>query len=394
MRRRYLLLLAVILVLGACADVLPGTSAPTATFTPAPWRPPTDPIALDNAPGLALLGIYRGVEGTTYHVDFSGDGRYLLTVSGDDAVRLWDLERGVPIWVLERAQVTRAFFALEDAQLVLVGRDQQVRLIRVEDRATVRSFRGHPETIGPAAVSPDGRLLAVGGEDGTVMVWDLAGETRAFHLRAHGFPVRGVYFHPDGHMLATLSAERVIRLWNMTSGETRAVLADFDRRPLMAAFSPEGDQIAINTENEVRIWATADGAPVRTISTSPLAASRQIAFAPGGWLLGGGELDAVSVWEVSSGELYAALPGHGQNFDGMALSPSGELLVTVARPGHAFLWNMRDPNQRAQLTAVADQISLAGWSPDGRVLVLAAADGALYFYGIPGEPPATPQAGS
>ena len=70
----------------------------------------------------------------------------------------------------------------------------------------------------------------------------------------------------------------------------------------------------------------------------------------------------------------------------MVLSPNGELLVTVAQPGPAYLWNMRDPNQRVELAGADQQITLAGWSPDGRLLVLAAADGTLLFWGIPGTP--------
>ena len=319
-------------------------------------------------------------------MDFSRDGRLLLTVSGDDTVRLWDVENGQVTWSLDRANASRAFFAVDDAQIALVGRDRQISVYRLEDRTLVRAFEGIAGNVGPAAVSPDGRLLALGAEDGTVAVWDLAGERRAFVLAAHIFPVRGVYFSPDSTLLATVSAERAVRLWDMASGETRAILADFDQRPYVAAFSPDSGQVAVGLTGQVRTWATADGALLRTITTASRAAIRQLAFTADGRLLGGGEQDAVSIWDAVTGEQLAGLPDHGPDFHDMALNPAGDLLVTVARPGRTFLWDMSNPNQRVQLSAEADEISLAGWTADGRVLILAAADGALHFWGIPGEP--------
>jgi len=62
------------------------------------------------------------------------------------------------------------------------------------------------------------------------------------------------------------------------------------------------------------------------------------------------------------------------------------LLVTLSRPGKVYLWDMTNPNQRVQIGAVEDEVSMAGWTPDGRILVMAAADGSMHFWGIPGEP--------
>jgi len=381
------------LLLAACIQAPAGTSGPAPTPTSQPWQPPGAPIGLDNVPQIALLGTDRQPRGTTFRMDFSTDGVWMLAVSGDGAARLWDLMQGQPVWTHDNPPVSAAYFAANDRELVLIGNaNRQVDVYDAADRALLRTFSGATAQVGPSAVGPAGDRLVLGTQDGHAVVWDLAsGDSEmTYVLEAANMPVQGLALSPDGGTLATYSPERVVRLWNLTSGATQAILADFDQPVRVVAFSADGAQVAIGFQAQVRVWAAQDGAPLRTLNTANHAADRQVLFTPDGYLLGGGAgSDAVSMWALDTGELYASLPGHGQGFNSMALSPNGELLVTVAQPGPAYLWNMRDPNQRVELAGTDQQITLAGWSPDGRLLVLAAADGGLAFWGIPSGPEPT-----
>ncbi len=392
MARRIWSLVAAALILTACAG--PANVQPTARLTPTPpvWQPPAEVLSLESVTQLTLLGISRQSNGTIFGFAFSRDGRRLLTVSGDDSARLWDLESGTPIWFLEHSEASYGFFVVDDSQLALVNRSQrqQVEVFDAQDQHRVRSFRAHEGNVGPASVSADGRLLAFGAEDGTVAIWDMVSEEERFVLEAHSFPVRGVVFSPDSRLLATFSAEWAIRLWDTTTGRTTAVLAEFDRNAQSVTFSPDSSLVAMNTGNQIRVWRTADGALVQAITLAEQTADRQIVLTASGYILGAGALDTVGMWSIESGEYFAGLPGHGENFDSMALNPAGDLLVTVARPGPVYLWNMSDPNQRVQLLDSSQEITLAGWSPDGRMLVLAAGNGTLYFYGVPAGGPVTP----
>ena len=64
-----------------------------------------------------------------------------------------------------------------------------------------------------AAFSPDDRILASGGEDQVVRIWDIQwGEQRA-ELRGHNDSITSVTFSPDGTILASASKDRSVILW-------------------------------------------------------------------------------------------------------------------------------------------------------------------------------------
>ena len=62
--------------------------------------------------------------------------------------------------------------------------------------------------------SPDGKLLATSGEDGTTRLWDTNGKQIAT-LKGHQGSVRSVVFSPDGKQIATSGDDGTARLWQL-----------------------------------------------------------------------------------------------------------------------------------------------------------------------------------
>ena len=142
------------------------------------------------------------------------------------------------------------------------------------------------------AYSPDGTILASGGWDRAIRLWDTATGEDIKILTGHRSGVRSLAFSPDGKILASGSYDDTVRLWDVDTGETLHTLAEHTDRVNNVAFSPNGDIVASGGwDQTVRLWDVATGELIRTI-TGHTSLVRAVAFSPDGDMVASGDYDA------------------------------------------------------------------------------------------------------
>ncbi|GAA4490193.1 serine/threonine-protein kinase [Actinoallomurus oryzae] len=231
------------------------------------------------------------------------------------------------------------------------------------------SLTGHGAVVSSVAFAPDGRSLASGGADGTILLWDTAtgGKIRTF--TGHTYPVVAMAFSGDGRTMT--SGAEVVRVWDVaTARQTRMISTQtrtgFDTPIGSMAVSPDGRTLATDgAEGHVLLWDLAGGKVTRTLPGG--SAANAVAFGPrGGTLVGGGE--NIALWDVSTGGRVRTFGGLRGAATSIALSPDGRTLAAGGASSATLLWDVATGRRVRTLTGQGDSTGPIAISPDGRTL--------------------------
>jgi WD40 repeat protein len=119
----------------------------------------------------------KSFEGHTHHVldvGWEANGKLIASAGADNSVKVWDYEKGEQARTIPAhgKQVTRLLFIGKTPQIVTCSGDQQVKFFNVENGGNVRNFGGMNDYVYAVGVSPDGNVVAAGGEEGIVRVYN------------------------------------------------------------------------------------------------------------------------------------------------------------------------------------------------------------------------------
>jgi WD40 repeat protein len=334
-------------------------------------------------------------------VSFTRDGNLLLL--SNQAVHLRDLSGGAEKLVLMERDATIRGVACHPREAVVAAacKDHSVTLW---DAHTGKLKRALPELASEGfwvAFSPDGRLLASTDWVGNLQLWDVASGEELFRFSGpKGVPFLTAAISPDtpdGRLLAA-GGNKGLRLWRLKPGagtSKRLVgepLPTLSELPVQSiCFSPDGHWMAYTEKGKLKLWDPPRQEPRKPEFLSQLGTGQVCrSFLPDSRQLlvtmqGGG----VEVWDVEKEQRTFHLNfkeysdttglslGRVQNPQAM---PSPDGTRVAVKGDRVTIWDLRTNELLVALPPEQSPIMGLDWSPDGKLLATGSGDGTLVVW--------------
>ena len=316
-------------------------------------------------------------------MDWSADGQQLATCSDDMTLRIWDIENAQPEEIGEEGEESMlapeavAFHQIHsltwspDGRLIATGGDDElVKVWNAERGKLVRQLNGHSQKVNSVAWSIDGKWLASGSDDKSVMVWDTSCE-KAQSLQGYTGAVYVVAWNPEGYLAS--GGRDGICIWMMESnGKWEQILSISCNSIRRLSWSPSGQFLASNLKlYEFKILS------LEQIVCQPFGYTvESVAWSPNSEQLVIVNYSELQIWDVKERRVVKKL---NCNFTNAVCSTDGNL---VAGCGRDFVQILNVTNKKG-ITIKCDGVRTLAWNLKGRQLAVVSEGGRIQILYIP-----------
>ncbi|HEY9619187.1 MAG TPA: NB-ARC domain-containing protein, partial [Crinalium sp.] len=350
------------------------------------------------------LRVLKGHTQSVYAVHFAPDQQTLASSSNDTTIRIWDVSNGNCLSVLEgHTSGVRCVRYSPDGQLLASGcRDGSIRLwsgYLSRDRpskpsiinSSAKLLHGHADFVWDIAFSPDGRLLASGGRDGTLRLWNVQDGQSIDVLEGHKHDIYGLAISADSQLLVSTGEDQTVRLWHLQSGRNLKTLRGYTGGIHSLSLSSDDQMLASSGQNEmIQLWRLQlDGNllsyyPYKTFSspTRQISSLSNVSFSPDNQTLAINRHDeSIGLWNIQTGHLER-WSAHSASIWTVLFSPGGQILASSSYDCTVRLWDVQTHHCLHVLRGHESSIRAIAFHPSGQWLASGSFDFTIRFWDV------------
>lgn len=209
-------------------------------------------------PGAAEPITLGGHDHQVWALAVSPDGRFLASGDRSGKLQVWDLQTREPVWT--RSDGGGAIWSLDftpDGRTLVAAEDAEVDILNAANDERTSRFEPEHGRVTRAALSADGKRVAVTTTAGRVSVLELPGGRQISDFQVVDDVAWSAAFSPDDRFLAVASSDEVVSIWDLETGKRLADLAGHSGGATDLAFLSNGASLAVvDRQGRLHLWDT------------------------------------------------------------------------------------------------------------------------------------------
>ncbi|KAG2052803.1 WD40 repeat-like protein [Suillus hirtellus] len=302
--------------------------------------------ASTKAPAQPVELTLKGHEELVLEATFILGARLLVTGSADKSLRVWDLDTGKQVG---------------------------------------EPLLGHDAGVWTVSASHDGRWIASGGVNGSILVWEVATNKRELKrvsvpYKGHENVVQGVVFAPDNKTFASASEDKTVCVWKRETGKIVLGPLKVGNRTYSVSYSPDGTKLAAGTHKRIIIRNSASGQELLKIEQR----AWRVAFTPDGLRLVSGNLRDIRISDATTGDIIKQFDAHTKrSFSSLAIAPSGTKFATTSYDKTMRFFDLATFEPIGEPLEHPDQVQCVAFSEDSQLIATGCADNHARTWSVP-----------
>jgi WD40 repeat protein len=299
----------------------------------------------------------------------------VASVSGN-SILVWDLSAEGPR-VSGHSDWVRTVAALDSKRTVSGSTDKTLRVWDVETGESIRVMEGHDEQVRALVALPNDRI-ASGSADRTVRVWDANSGKELEILVGHTGWINALTVIGSGQVVSA-SADSKLRLWNVDTGQSVRIYKGHSQWVRSVATLDAGRFISGSADRNLRVWDARSGKTIRLLQGHSRSITA-ISVLDGGRVVTGSSDQTLRVWDVETGEMFMVIGGRLGRILSLAAF-GGNRVVSGSDDKTLRLWDVED--QELLCTFILDApVTAVTVLPDTRVIVAGDRSGRVHFFDL------------
>ncbi len=290
-----------------------------------------------------------------------------------------------------RGAVSSVAISPDGKRIISGGEDGKVRIWDIEKRAEIQTLAGHKGQVLSVAFSPDGKRVASGGKDKTIIVWNTTDGSKVFTIADLKTPVTSVLFSQSGKWIFSTSGGPVVQVWDAAKGEpSRQSLAGHQSAVNCLSLSGDGKRMVTGTDDvekhggQIKVYELSNAHSSATLA-GMVGAVNSVAFSPDATLIASASGDAgqageLRVWETDENLSPIILTGHTGTIDCVAFSPDGKRVASGGADKVVRLWDPRKGSMVGTFIGHSSNVNSVAFSPDGKSIISGSSDGTVRIW--------------